>query len=97
MVNIPTTPDGTVTGLAVARAARNLSCSDLATPLGVTAAQVSAWERGVSVPSRGQLAGLALRLGWAVGDLECRLSEGEGWSLAVRVRNRMVRGLRPRV
>lgn len=95
-MNLPTTPDGLVTRMAVARAARGLSCASLGEAVGVTAAQVSCWERGVSEPSPAQRCAVALRLGWPIRDLVLPpLAEGEAWSVAVKAHNLMVLGLRP--
>jgi hypothetical protein len=92
---LPTTAEGLVTRLALARAARGLSCGELGAALEISAAQVSAWERGLGEPSAGQWAALALRLGWSRRDLEgVPLPERVAFALAVRARNRMVVGLR---
>ena len=96
-MNLPTCPDGNVTRLAVARAARGLTCAQLGEAVGVSASQISAWERGLSDPVGAQRAALALRLGWPVCDFGAEpLPEKVGWLLAVKARNRSVLGLRPR-
>lgn len=84
-----------MTRLAIARASRSLSCGELGDAVGVSAAQVSAWERGLAEPSSVQRAALALRLGWSRADLAgVPLPERVAFALAVRARNRMVEGLR---
>lgn len=96
-MNLPVTADGRVTRLAVARAARAVSCAELGAAVGVPGSTVAGWERGSSCPSPAQVCAVALRLGWSVGDLVGDdLLEGEAWSVAVSFRNRMVLGLRPR-
>lgn len=94
-MGLPTTPDGRVVLLAVAREARGLTCADLGDAVGASAQQVSAWERGVSEPTAGQWAALALRLGWPVAELKRRApSEKVAWAITTAARNRMVRGIR---
>ena len=96
-MNLPVAADGRVTRLAVARAARAVSCAELGDAVGVPGSVVAAWERGSSCPSPAQVCAVALRLGWPVEDLVAGgLSEGDAWALAVSLRNRMVLGLRPR-
>ena len=96
-MNLPATADGRVTRLAVARAARAVSCAELGDAVGVPGSVVAGWERGSVRPSPAQVCAVALRLGWSVEDLVGDdLLEGEAWSLAVACRNRMVLGLRPR-
>ena len=95
-MSIPTCPDGRVTRLAIARFGRGMNCGEVGDAVGVTASQVSSWERGLSEPSAAQWKALALRLGWALGELRAEpLNERLAWPLAVAARNRTVRGVRP--
>lgn len=86
--------DGRVTRLAVARAVRGVSCLTLGRRVGVSANQISAWERGQSpVPNRAMRLRLALALAWPEQDLTYEPMDHESaWSRLVSARQRAAEG-----
>jgi len=93
-MQLPLAPDGRVSRLAIARGVRGVSCIALGRRVGVTAEQISVWERGKSpIPSLATHKRLGLALGWPWEDLMLEpLDHESAWNRLVSARKRAVLG-----
>lgn len=87
-MELPRTPEGLVTQLAVVRAAQGVSLKCLARQVGATWEDVRDWEQGeASVPSGAMWRRLGMALGWRWCDLvEAPAEYDDAWQTLLHVR-----------
>ena len=90
-MELPKTPEGNVTQLAVVRALRNVTRETLARDLGIPAVQVLWWECGEKPsPAVAKRLGLRLRWEWTKFMSEPMAYE-DGWATLVKGRKSMAK------
>lgn len=89
-MELPRTPEGLVTPLAVVRAIQNVSIKTLAARVQVSWQDVVEWERGAKQPSSAEAKRLALALGWRWRDLSGpALEADDAWQTLLDARQRI--------
>jgi len=90
-MTLPTTKDGRVTRLAIARVARGVDHYTLARAIEATGEEIAQWERGDKAPPRTKIWRTALALGWPIQSfIGPHLSEDRAQEALVKARRDLV-------